>query len=911
MSRYFAFSGGGWNTHTISSAIVSGTVKAVRDNSADNKTNSFGLSELFAEQAGAGGTSGGSWFLTQLAYSPSFASDLESDPLNWFQSGYMAQQRDIFIDTEGLSLTNKLRQVFEDTLNGPSNPFRSEIAKIPVLGSYVNDINDSITSSILEVLFGTAGLVIDLIAGPTFNNQYGYIPKLIALTKDRDWMLSVKDVVYNSYGMNIDLNKQLGSGRNIWAKDLDLLYGATLPLQETIWNADLLTSLYSSVVSAESTSKYLSPATIVDDSGSNPEIVFLGSDKVQTYSSNSLFNQSTTSLLPKQLPSNLSIIEAAAISGAFAATMSLPSTFEILTVDLIEKIRSDLYEWNPLKDILVLGDGIKDGIDLFLDIVRPQISALSDQINPILSNALKDLAIPVSLDSSVSYFKGSEQPDFPEQISKRATRLFDGGYTDNTTVSNIIADIQKNNMTDDFDVTAFINADSNSAILTEVFGDNNTSVPQDLLDLFGSSTDNMISEKMAGNMTAYPRIFDINDLDGERPIWSVNQDGLSLSYYKIETKTIDNPYYDVTAGQSGTLHAFLSIAEDSGPGPFFSNAFDRYEKEFNQTIEAYTNLGGFSYVLDALGVLDLEKSGKAEFNLNAPAEYDGGFIITYDSALPGAHLVVNSKAENDFAVYEGTLAAYGATAASKLDKSALKRSISRKIPAVSKGRIENSSIFANLKNEDTLVFSIANPNHSQKLIRKFNSEIKETDNGFQVLFTDKYNNFIGSASLNHVNTSDEFEDLLMHDDFRDESSDTYFVFEEETSVNVELRGKLAGRDVFMIELDLDPVTGALMHRSHHQDSNKFEDSIRDSITNMDNSVWCISQASRQISAQADTVLAPVVIDKSKNMITLNLGDDKAPRTRLYGETQVGFELGDRPKPYWDYDDLIVAVDYMN
>ena len=57
----------------------------------------------------------------------------------------------------------------------------------------------------------------------------------------------------------------------------------------------------------------MSLAAIVDDSGSNPEIAFLGSDKVQTFSSDSLLNQLTTSLLPKQLPSNFSIIEAAAV----------------------------------------------------------------------------------------------------------------------------------------------------------------------------------------------------------------------------------------------------------------------------------------------------------------------------------------------------------------------------------------------------------------------------------------------------------------------------------------------------------------------------------------------------------------------------------------------------------------------
>lgn len=93
-------------------AIVGGTVNAVLENSADNETNSFGLSEAIAEQAGAGGSSRGSWFLTQLAYSPVFASDLDSNPLNWFQSGCKAHQRCIFIIIQCLSLMNNSGKSF-------------------------------------------------------------------------------------------------------------------------------------------------------------------------------------------------------------------------------------------------------------------------------------------------------------------------------------------------------------------------------------------------------------------------------------------------------------------------------------------------------------------------------------------------------------------------------------------------------------------------------------------------------------------------------------------------------------------------------------------------------------------------------------------------------------------------------
>ena len=113
----FAFSEGGWLV-LFDGAIVGGTVNAVLENSADNETNSFGLSETFAEQAGAGGScsSGGSWFLTQLAYSSVFTSDLDLNPLNWFQSGYKVHQRCILIVVQCLSLMNRLGEVFQNTL---------------------------------------------------------------------------------------------------------------------------------------------------------------------------------------------------------------------------------------------------------------------------------------------------------------------------------------------------------------------------------------------------------------------------------------------------------------------------------------------------------------------------------------------------------------------------------------------------------------------------------------------------------------------------------------------------------------------------------------------------------------------------------------------------------------------------
>ena len=90
--RYVSFSGGGWNTHTASAGFIGAGLQA-----AQRSNHQYTFDNLFAHQNGAGGNSGGSWFLTMLAYSDEFADALANRPDDWFSSNeYMGIQKQIF-----------------------------------------------------------------------------------------------------------------------------------------------------------------------------------------------------------------------------------------------------------------------------------------------------------------------------------------------------------------------------------------------------------------------------------------------------------------------------------------------------------------------------------------------------------------------------------------------------------------------------------------------------------------------------------------------------------------------------------------------------------------------------------------------------------------------------------------------
>ena len=72
-NRYLAFSGGGFNTHSMLAGMLAGTLDGL-----NSERQVRDVSLLTREIDGISANSGGSWFLTQLAFSPEFINQFES-----------------------------------------------------------------------------------------------------------------------------------------------------------------------------------------------------------------------------------------------------------------------------------------------------------------------------------------------------------------------------------------------------------------------------------------------------------------------------------------------------------------------------------------------------------------------------------------------------------------------------------------------------------------------------------------------------------------------------------------------------------------------------------------------------------------------------------------------------------------
>jgi len=94
---YLAFSGGGWNSHSMLAGMIAGMLDGMH-NERRNEMARRSLLRLFHNVEGISANSGGSWFLTQLAYSDPFSESFESPrEVNAYNTtGFNGQTRNLF-----------------------------------------------------------------------------------------------------------------------------------------------------------------------------------------------------------------------------------------------------------------------------------------------------------------------------------------------------------------------------------------------------------------------------------------------------------------------------------------------------------------------------------------------------------------------------------------------------------------------------------------------------------------------------------------------------------------------------------------------------------------------------------------------------------------------------------------------
>ena len=285
--KYVAFSGGGWNSHSLLSGMIAGSLDAhqleafedlslnARKSQSSSKRVSFDrisgiartrnkdglknpkpglqqqqgdklstavldnnifrrsrkLDSLMKNIEGISANSGGAWFLTALAHSQPFREAFESRDLmsTFLTKGYYGQLRDMF---ENLNIASpdfsgaagSVIELVTDSLTQVFGEFGLDVE------SFMDDIAE-IAQSVADAGQDGIDAIVNFINTINFYVNMG----VLAGSNRLEWDSVVPNTVYEPYDMKSELSGyQYGTrqGREEWFKDKDLIINASLFTKE-------------------------------------------------------------------------------------------------------------------------------------------------------------------------------------------------------------------------------------------------------------------------------------------------------------------------------------------------------------------------------------------------------------------------------------------------------------------------------------------------------------------------------------------------------------------------------------------------------------------------------------------------------------------------------------------------------
>lgn len=583
ITRAVSFSGGGWSTHTASSGWLSGLLAAGQQGLVPTAT----LGSIFAEQDLIGGISGGSWFLTMLAYSPAFASSLEAAPDvdDWFgPNGYMGAQTQTFE-----ALMPKVKTNLQALLQA-------------VCPSYISAANCQLTSAaIVEVMFQydkgllAPGLIFlaslwdgDLAKGPTWEAAvrivYNYREQLANFRAtafvgaDRVAFLGNQDIVIaGAMGTAIEVLNDAGAGNLFQTNNLSVYRAST---DQPAIKGPIPIALVDPGVTRDGTAR--------------PAVNFLPSGaKALRYYSDSTGIELQQSLPAQVNIDGISIFDAGMISSAAAAAVSSETLVLEVARHLIE---SALTQAN-------------------LSSSMPSSNELAQTLFAPFSVFMRRAAIGARVDTENRLVVGDldANADISQLSDERALRLYDGGYVDNLAAAYVLKQIQVAHNPDDFVLTLFQNGGMGDAAATaELLAQIGDSAGQvlplstDVLNLFGRpdylnpGTTVPLSMFGLSITTSSPAIFDARAWKDAAPVWVYQpSEDFQLIYYQLQVQTIDNPHFKIAGGHRGTLHLFINQDAKTSAAPFTERIAEEYRNLFASTREGVLE-EGYQHLAKAL-----------------------------------------------------------------------------------------------------------------------------------------------------------------------------------------------------------------------------------------------------------------------------------------------------------------------
>jgi len=530
-NRFLGISGGGWNSHSIASGLTSGALAGL-----SKQTNqAVDLRTLMGDVDGLSANSGGSWFLSQLAYSSAFRQALESESgrNSWNTSGYNGQ----------------VAQLFAGAAQKPVAALEAIKAATP------KRLAKKASSLLQEVLY--------LLGVAQGISETGI-----------NWRNVVDRFAFGPMGMLTELGaKTLTSPREAWALGKDLVIAAAAQSSGAVMdqigllNNKILASITSPQVPAIEASQ-VTPLILISDSATDGStitakaLLSAGDRQQLNYSNNKWFSSvgQLTSSLASQWQSQAGVIDATIASSAAAALYTAPKTYEKISW-LPQLLANQLA--NEIRDLSPLGQ-FKDGV----------------------------FSMPKELPNIPNKGSLSTEQVMAAYQEGGLARLADGGYVDNTSAAYMMKQIQDSiGAAADFNLTVWMNSsvDPLTGIKVKTGPSEYSSywVPRDVGRLFGNSDGNN-NDSAVTNFDAYPNppvvapyIFKREAWYGEAPVWKTNNQSIDMSYFDLNVETIDNAAFGIRGGQKGRLHLFVTNNKDSLAAPATTSILSQYNNNYD------------------------------------------------------------------------------------------------------------------------------------------------------------------------------------------------------------------------------------------------------------------------------------------------------------------------------------------
>jgi len=929
-ANYVTFSGGGWNSHTVNSAMIGALTQSAQARINGGET--FGLSELFSDFEGASGNSGGSWFLSMLAYSPAFAADLLENPTDWFTTGYMGQQKIAFDPAdqgktpEALvkqSLSNHVRELpLFDKIN--SIPLVSEQEAASVTESFYGSLVDIAFRGLSEIPALDAPLELAAVLSGTLDPDGSL-----------SWLNVNEEIVYSSYNMSATLSGLDGT-RNAWSQDKSIMFPVSLQMDPIASYYDagdeaLFLTQATSTTPGRPTGDYIAPAKFIvsPNNETAPLLDFYSSEYQAEFIRQSVdgTQQVQTGKIRDSLESQVSLIDATSASSAFGgAAASENILLEVLQGgenwvqdQLVAKI-NELNAPELVKKFLVkiVDEAASAGEDV-LSLFQEEWQRLNDSYLDIAAG----VAVPLDLADGTVKAGGPVKDDSLSSIADPMTyRFLDGGYTDNTTVATSLATLQDkagDALDTPFEIVSFGNSTDGAVTIPSAWtGAGELRINSDTRDLFGAGNNNEPQADFLGTYdstnAAVPAVFDQSAWHGEKPVWeSFDPDSNThMAYYRLEVETIDNAFWDIRAGQKGVLHVFENRNTDSGPGPYFNNAFELYENIYD-TSRAGVLAGGLDvHLLDAFGVMGFEwDTADAQTGQTLRTGGSGGVdaeslrFVGAEGIDTDVRLSLDSVASKEFAfvdIYktssDGTRHYEGSLGGSSHEASLGQITDSQRIGLVVGDELEFVARAGNGR-EDSLAIN----------------EYRQVDGGYEYnVVSDGDKGPLLSFNLNFLPVADSGSSDPSSSEALD-PDDALIKLDDGEVVTWTLQAAAANTNVFsMVRVDRDETTGSITYQGLEEDTDAFDQAVRSAVTG-DKYVSSItlnpfSEADVTWEGLSAGFYAPVLLTQSDDLFLLghDLAEDSSHAYAIGENTMVFEDTRATQGGDLDFNDLIASYD---